>query len=65
MIATVLFLLPPIVARLRHVVPPLDIHSSQELWKFALDQQIAHAIAAPHICLQPCVRFPPKTDIAM
>ena len=47
MLSTVLFLLPPIFERLYRFVPFLQVvRGPQDFWKFALDIQIANAIAA-------------------
>jgi hypothetical protein len=46
MLSTVVFLLPPIFARLCRFVPFLQIRGPQDLWKFALDIQLANALAA-------------------
>ena len=46
MLSTVLFLLPPIVVRLFRFLPFLAIRGPQDLWKFALNIQIANALVA-------------------
>jgi hypothetical protein len=46
MLSTVVFLLPPIFARLCRFIPFLQIGGPQDLWKFALDIQLANALAA-------------------
>jgi len=46
MLATVLFLLPPIITRLRHLVPPLDIGRPGDFWKVGLDDELATALSA-------------------
>jgi hypothetical protein len=52
MLSTVLFLLPPILERLYRFVPFLQVRGPQDFWKFALDIQIANALAvAVAFCL--------------
>jgi hypothetical protein len=46
MLATAIFLLPPIFARLCRYVPSLHIGGASDLWKFALNIQIANALTA-------------------
>jgi hypothetical protein len=46
MLSTVVFLLPPIFARLCRFAPYLQVRGPQDLWKFALDIQLANALAA-------------------
>jgi hypothetical protein len=46
MLATVVFLLPPIFVRLCPWVPLLDIRGTQDLWKLALNIQLANILVA-------------------
>ncbi len=46
MLATVVFLLPPIFVRLLRFVPLLDIRGAQDLWKLALNIQLANILVA-------------------
>ncbi|NYT40546.1 hypothetical protein HZY97_07245 [Sphingomonas sp. R-74633] len=46
MLATVLFLLPPILGRLMPILPPLAIHGPADFWKLGIGFQLANAITA-------------------
>jgi hypothetical protein len=46
MLSTIMFLLPPIVVRLFRLVPALDIHDPQEIWKLGFNIQLANIIVA-------------------
>jgi hypothetical protein len=51
MLATVLFLLPPIVVRLCRYVPFLAIQGPQDFWKLAFNIQIGNILVAAFACL--------------
>lgn len=46
MLATVLFLLPPILGRLMPILPPLAIHGPADFWKLGPGFQLANGITA-------------------
>lgn len=46
LLATVIFLLPPILGRLTPILPPLSISGPQDIWKFAIGVQLANTVAA-------------------
>ncbi|MBI1682456.1 hypothetical protein [Caulobacter hibisci] len=46
MLATTIFLLPPILGRLAPALPPLAIAGPQDFWKLGIGFQLANAIAA-------------------
>ncbi|MDG2535025.1 hypothetical protein P6144_15300 [Sphingomonas sp. HITSZ_GF] len=46
MLATVLFLLPPILGRLMPILPPLAIHGPGDFWKLGIGFQLANAVTA-------------------
>lgn len=46
MLSTAMFLLPPIVVRLFRLVPPLAIAGPQDIWKLALNIQLANMLVA-------------------
>ena len=46
MLATVIFLLPPILGRLTPILPPLAINGPEDFWKLGIGFQLANAITA-------------------
>jgi hypothetical protein len=44
MLATVIFLLPPILGRLAPVLPPLSVGGPQDFWKLGIGFQLANAV---------------------
>lgn len=46
MLATVLFLLPPILGRLAPILPPLGINGPEDFWKLGIGFQLGNAINA-------------------
>jgi len=46
MLATVIFLLPPILGRLTPILPPLAIGGPEDFWKLGIGFQLANAITA-------------------
>jgi hypothetical protein len=46
MLATVIFLLPPILGRLAPILPPLAVHGPADFWKLGIGFQLANVITA-------------------
>jgi hypothetical protein len=46
MLATVVFLLPPILGRLAPVLPPLSVAGPQDFWKLGIGFQLANGLTA-------------------
>lgn len=46
LLATVIFLLPPILGRLSQLLPPLAAHGPQDFWKLGVGFQLANAASA-------------------